>query len=56
MKYAAIVTYTTGERTGATITAKDMATAWTKIFDIFNSATVRAVEIAEILTPARAGK
>lgn len=56
MKYAAIVTYTTGERTGATITAKGMADAWTKIFAIFDSSAVKAVEIAEILIPARARK
>lgn len=56
MKYAAIVTYTTGEQTGATITAKGMADAWAKIFDTFDGSTVKTVQIAEILTPARAGK
>lgn len=54
MKYAAIATYTTGERTGATFCAESMADAWGKIFEIFDKSTLRAVELAEILTTERA--
>ena len=56
MKYAAIVTYTTGERSGATFSAPSLVAAWEKVFEIFNKSTVQAVELAEILTPERAGK
>ena len=35
MKYAVIVTYTTGEKTGATVTASGCAAAWEKIFEMF---------------------
>lgn len=31
MKYAVIVTYTTGEKTGATVTASGCAAAWDKV-------------------------
>lgn len=37
MKYAVIVTYTTGERTGATVTASGCAAAWDKVFEMFDS-------------------
>lgn len=53
MKYAAIVTYTTGERTGATLCAESMADAWEKVFEIFDKSMLRAVELAEILTTER---
>ena len=53
MKYAVIVTYTTGERTGATVTASGCAAAWEKVFEIFDKADVRGVELAAILTPER---
>ena len=39
MKYAVIVTYTTGERTGATVTASGCAAAWDKVFEMFDKAT-----------------
>ena len=51
MKYAVIVTYTTGERTGATVTASGCAAAWDKVFEMFDKADVRGVELAAILTP-----
>lgn len=35
MKYAVIVTYTTGEKTGATVTASGCAAAWDKVFEVF---------------------
>lgn len=53
MKYAAIITYTTGERTGATISASGLEAAWEKVFGLFPKADVRAVELAAILTPER---
>lgn len=56
MKYAVIITYTTGERTGATISAKNLADAWEKVFEIFGKATAIAVELAPILTPERVKK
>ena len=33
MKYIAMITYTTGERTGATVTASGLAEAWEKVFE-----------------------
>ena len=51
MKYAVIVTYTTGERTGATVSGG--AAAWDKVFEMFDKADVRGVELAAILTPER---
>ena len=49
MKYAVIVTYTTG----ATVTASGCAAAWDKVFEMFDKANVRGVELAAILTPER---
>ena len=56
MKYAVIVTYTTGERTGATVSADGLEAAWEKVFGLFPKADVRAVELAAILTPERGRK
>lgn len=56
IKYAAVITYTTGERTGATFCAENMAGAWGAIFELFDKSMLRAVELAEILTPERARK
>ena len=53
MKYAVIVTYATGEKTGATVTASGCAAAWNKVFEMFGKTNVRGVEMAEILTPER---
>lgn len=55
MKYAVIVTYTSGERTGAVIEADSMLEAWQKLDDLFSLETLRAVLFAEILTPEREG-
>lgn len=52
MKYAAIVTYTTGEKTGATINASCLAEAWEKLLAMFGG-KIRSAELAEILTPER---
>ena len=53
MIYIAMITYTTGERTGATVTASGLAEAWEKVFELFGRADVRGVELAAILTPER---
>lgn len=53
IKYAAIVTYTTGEKTGATVKAKDLKDAWGKLLDMF-SWKIRSAELVEIVTPERA--
>ena len=53
MKYAAIVRYSNGERTGATVSANSMLEAWQKLMKIIPFDHVQAVEIAEILTPER---
>ena len=49
MKYAVIVTYTTSERTGATVTASGCAAAWDKVFEMFDKADVRGVELAVVI-------
>lgn len=53
MKYAAIVTYTTGERTGASVSADSLASAWERVFELFDKEDVRGVELAAILTQER---
>lgn len=53
MKYAAIIRYTTGEHTGATVEAESQGEAWFKLMSTINTDHVSAVEIAEILTPDR---
>lgn len=53
MKYAAIVTYTDGSKTGATIEAKSTAKAWNKILNLFNPGIISGIEVAAILTRER---
>lgn len=53
MKYAAIVTYTDGSKTGATIEAQSTAKAWNKILNLFNPETISGIEVAAILTRER---
>lgn len=55
MKYSVIVTYTTGEKTGAAVSANGLAGAWDKVFELFDKEDVRGVELAAILTGERAG-
>ena len=52
-KYAVIVAYHNGARTGAVVEAKSAAGAWTKVFTLFNPQIVAAVEVSRILTPER---
>lgn len=53
MKYAAIVTYIDGSKTGATIEAQSADKAWNKILNLFNPETVSGIEVAAILTEER---
>lgn len=53
MKYAAIVTYTDGSKTGATIEAQSAAKAWNEILNLFNPETISGIEVAAILTRER---
>lgn len=53
MKYAAIVTYTDGSKTGATIEAQSTAKVWNKILNLFNPETISGIEVAAILTRER---
>ena len=55
MKYAIIVEYTTGEKTGATVTADNLAEAWKKAFDLFDPRFLLSIQVAEILLPVREG-
>ena len=54
MEYAAIITYTTGEKTGATVNAPDREMAWRKLLEAFDyGENVQVVELCEILTDER---
>lgn len=54
MEYAAIITYTTGEKTGATVKAPDREMAWRKLLEDFDYGDrVQAAELCEILTDDR---
>lgn len=52
-KYAVIVTYHNGARTGAVVEAESGAGAWIKTLALFNPQIVAAVEVSQILTPER---
>lgn len=50
LKYAAIVTYGTGVKVGATITAKDLVDAWAKLLKEFEGGkNVAGIKIVEVL-------
>lgn len=54
MKFAAIITYTTGESTGATVQANDRSGAWQKLLEAFDGgASIRQVTLAQVLTKER---
>lgn len=53
MEYAAIVSYHSGETTGAVVKAKDTGEAWKKLFALFNPEKIMRAELAAILTPER---
>ena len=52
-KYAVIVAYHNGARTGAVVEAKSAAGAWIKVFTLFDPQIIAAVEVSHILTPER---
>ena len=54
MQYAAIITYTTGEKTGATVEAEDNKAAWRKLVEVFaDGEGVQALELAAVLVRDR---
>lgn len=55
MKYAVIITYFSGEKTGAVIKAGGITEAMQKLGALIPMDTVQAVEFAPILTPEREG-
>ena len=55
MKYAIIAEYTTGETSGATVSAADLSEAWGRVFVIFDPRYLRSVQVAESVLPAREG-
>lgn len=52
-RYAVIVTYHNGARTGAVVEAESAAEAWRKTLALFNPQIVAAAEVSRILTPER---
>ena len=55
MKYAVIVTWHSGETTGAVINADGPKAAWEKLFGLFDFRHIRSAQLAEILRK-RGGK
>ena len=55
MKYTAIVTYPSGEKTGVVIKADSLYEAWHKLDDLIPLKNLRSVEFANILTQEREG-
>lgn len=53
MKYAVVVTFSDGSKTGAAIKAKCAADVWGKVLELFNVERIIGVEVAAILTPER---
>ena len=57
MKYAAIVTYSGGESTGAVVTAGSREDAWNRVMELFSSVdNICGIQLACILTPERGDK
>lgn len=54
MKYAAIVTYTSGEKAGAVVCADGLAHAWALLLEEFGGGErLQSVWIAPVVTPAQ---
>lgn len=54
MKFTAILTYNTGETTGAAVQADSCREAWRKLLDAFDGGeNIRSVTLAQVLTPER---
>ena len=52
-KYAAIVTYTTGEKTGAVVCAESLAHAWALLLEEFSGGEhLQSVWLSPVMTPA----
>lgn len=52
-RYAVIVAYHNGARTGAVVEAESAAGAWGKVLSLFNPQFIAAAEVLRILTPER---
>lgn len=51
LKYAAIVTYTTGGCAGVTVRADSLSEAWSKLLAALNGgANIQAIQLGEVLT------
>lgn len=53
MKYSVIITWYSGETTGAVINADGPKAAWEKLFELFDFRHIRGAQLAEILTVER---
>ncbi len=54
MKFAAILSYNTGEATGAAVQADSCREAWRKLLDAFDGGeNIRSIQLAQVLTPER---
>ena len=54
MKYAVVITWSTGEKTGATVISADSAEAWNKVLEHFDFGNkIRSIVLYEILTNDR---
>lgn len=54
MKFAAILSYNTGEATGAAVQADNCREAWRKLLDAFDGGeNIRSIQLAQVLTPER---
>lgn len=54
MKYAVIATYTSGEATGAVVSAEERSEAWKKALKLFNKGDqIQSIHLSAILTDER---
>ena len=57
MKFAAIVTYSNGVSTGATVNAEGSKAAWHKVMELFNGGkNVQCIQVSAILTEECCGE
>lgn len=54
-RYAVIVTFHSGETTGAVVEAETAGGAWGKVFSMFKPEIIAAAAVSMILTPERGG-
>ncbi len=55
-RYAVVVTYHNGAKTGAVIEAESAAGAWGELLSLFNPQIIASAEVLRILTPERGAK